>query len=84
MSHLCVLIVYCGLNNNAFKLYLKRAHDVMTISFVSRIRSQILSVSPEYWVNIFLFQQLSLKLKDNCTSGSQPSPCIEISLSQLT
>ena len=27
-----------------------------------------------------LFQQSSLKFIDNCTSGSAPSPCIEISL----
>ena len=30
--------------------------------------------------NFLLFQQLSLKLIDNCTSGNAPSPCMEISL----
>ena len=49
---------------------------------------QLVQLSISFWISCFekhnfhflLFQQPSLKLIDNCTSGSAPSPCIEISL----
>ena len=52
----------------------------VALPFVQLSISFLISCLEKYDFYFLLFQQLSLKFIDNCTSGNAPSPFIEISL----
>ena len=64
--------------------YLYRRNTASTVVKIQLSFSFLISCLENVTFVFFIFQQLSSKLIDNCTSGSARSSCLEISLENIT